>query len=232
MSDKSDNLDKLKKLEKKIGYTFKDKSFLEQALMHNSYINENDMDFIESNERLEFLGDALLDGVVAEMLYKMYPKYTEGELSLAKANLVSRQCLGEVAGSLKLGKFLNVGQGIKSAKDNNFSILSCAIEALLAAIYLDGGDKALRDAVTLFLGDRFKDMELVEQENYKGKLQRITQGRFAITPTYKLLEQKGPDHSKEFTVGVFLDEKMVASGFGTSKKKAELDAAKKAIEEL
>lgn len=220
----------IEKLEKTIGYVFSDKSFLEQALRHNSYINENDMDFNQSNERLEFLGDALLDGVVAEKLYQMYPQYSEGELSLAKANLVSRQCLGQVALELKLGKYLNVGQGIKSAKDNNFSILSCAVEALLAAIYLDGGDKPLRDAVTLFLGKRFEDMNLVEQENYKGKLQRITQEREGITPLYKLLEEKGPDHSKEYTVGVFLNDKLIAKGFGTSKKKAELDAAQKAIE--
>lgn len=216
-------------LEKTIDYVFTDKNILKQSLTHNSYINENELDFNQSNERLEFLGDALLDGVVAEIFYNMYPSYTEGELSLAKSNLVSRNCLGQIALDIDLGKYLRVGKGIKTQKNNNISILSCAMEALFAAIYLDGGTEALHKAVKLLLGDKFHDVKLVAQENYKGKLQQITQEDSGSIPDYRILEEKGPDHSKEFSVGVYLGDKLLAKGYGTSKKKAQLDAAKNAI---
>lgn len=219
-----------KLLESVIGYTFQNKAILKQALTHNSYINENELDFKDSNERLEFLGDALLDSVIAEMLYNMYPDYNEGELTVAKSNLVSRKCLGEIGLGISLGEFLLVGKGIKSKKDNNFSVLSCAVEALFAAVYLDGGEASLKKTVSYLMGDKIADTALVNKENYKGQLQQITQEREGVTPVYRMLEAIGPDHNKEFVSGVFIEDKLLAKGYGSSKKKAELDAAKKALD--
>lgn len=228
MSDKQDYV----ALEKVINYTFVDKDILKQALTHNSYINENNLDFKYSNERLEFLGDALLGAVIAQNLYQMYPNYNEGELSVAKSNLVSRNCLGEVGLEINLGKFLRVGKGIKAKKDNNFSVLSCAVESLFAAVYLDGGENALKKTINFLMGEKIADTSLVEQENCKGVLQQITQEKDGKTPVYKMLEENGPDHSKKFIAGVFLGDKLLAKGYGTSKKKAELDAAKQALDNL
>ena len=220
------------KLEILIKYEFKNKDLLKEALTHRSYLNENPKWNSPHNERLEFLGDAVLELIVTVNLYEKYPKFPEGQLTTFRAALVNYQMLASVSKEFVLEKFLLLSKG--EAKDKGRArevILANAIEALIGAIYLDGGYEQVKLFVDKFVMPNLKDV--VDKGLYKDAkslLQEKTQADLKTTPVYRVLEEAGPDHKKLFTVGVYFGEKLAATGQGLSKQDAELEAAKKALE--
>ena len=217
-----------------LGIRFNNESLLKQAFVHRSYLNENPEFALPSNERLEFLGDAILNFVTAEQLYSESPELPEGELTTIRASLVCRQTLAEVASSLKLGDWLLLGQGEGTSggkeKQNN---LANAMEALIGAIYLDQGLPKAKEFILKQLKpllERIKHGEL--SPNYKALLQELIQSEKHSPPTYRLIEAIGPDHDKQFTVEVLIEGKILGRGTGKSKKVAEMEAAKSAWEKL
>jgi ribonuclease III len=219
-------------LEKKLNLQFKNKDFLIQAFCHRSYLNENPDFYLSHNERLEFLGDAVLELIVTEYLYQKYPKKSEGELTNWRAALVNARILSEVAKELDFNDFLLLSRGeAKELGKARQYILANAFEALIGAIYLDQGYQACKDFIKKYL--IIKLPEIIEKglfKDAKSRFQEEAQERVAITPTYKVLKEWGPDHAKRFIIGVFLDKELVAKGQGSSKQEAELEAAKKALE--
>ena len=222
----------LSELEKGLGYVFRDKALLTNALTHSSYANENRDRGIHDNERLEFLGDSILGFVVADYLYRNFPGKPEGELTRIRADLVCETNLARQADTIRLGEFLLLGHGEENGGGRKRpSILADATEALLGAIYLDGGIEPARAFVLRFIphkvdvavaGGAFKD--------YKTMLQEIVQKNKQETLEYRLAGQSGPDHDKRFTMELLLNSNVFASGTGRSKKEAEQLAAKKALE--
>ncbi|MCL5017178.1 MAG: ribonuclease III [Patescibacteria group bacterium] len=222
------------KLERKISYKFKKEDLLKEALTHRSYLNENQGWKSSHNERLEFLGDAVLELIVTEILFSKYPNYDEGQLTSFRASLVNYQMMAEVAKEVELENYLLLSKGeskdIGRARD---VILANALEALIGAIYLDGGYEKAEVFVVRFIMPRLK--EVIEKGLYKDAkslLQEKTQAKLKITPIYKVLGEEGPDHKKMFNVGVYLSNKLIATGQGLSKQDAEVEAAKKALEEV
>jgi ribonuclease III len=219
-------------LEKKLNLKFKNQDLLIQAFCHRSYLNENPDFYLEHNERLEFLGDAVLELVVTEELYKNYPKKPEGELTNWRAALVNAKQLAEVAKELGFNDFLLLSRG--EAKETGKArqyILANAFEALIGALYLDQGYKVCQDFIKKHLIKKLP--EIIEKELFKdakSRFQEEAQERVGITPTYKVLKEWGPDHAKHFVVGVFLDKELVAEGEGSSKQEAEEEAAKNGLE--
>jgi len=217
--------------EQRIGYAFKDKRHIETAFTHRSYLNENRAPGREHNERLEFLGDAVLELVVTEFLYKKYPEKPEGELTALRAALVNTISIADAATKLGMNEFLLLSRG--ESKDTGRArgiILANAFEALIGAIYLDGG----YDPAYAFIKSQLfhKTDEVVEKrlwQDAKSKLQEIAQEKLALTPTYGLVNQTGPDHDKRFVVAVHLGSDKTALGEGRSKQEAEQDAASKAL---
>lgn len=219
-------------LEKKLNLKFKNKDFLIQAFCHRSYLNENPDFYLDHNERLEFLGDAVLELVVTEYLYQKYPEKPEGELTNWRAALVNAKILGDLAKDLGFNDFLLLSRGEEKelGKARQY-ILANTFEALIGAIYLDQGYKACQKFVKEYLVKKLP--EIIEKglfKDAKSRFQEEAQERVGITPTYKVLEEWGPDHAKHFIVGVFLNEELVAKGEGSSKQEAELEAAKRALE--
>ena len=215
-------------LEQALEYQFRDKTHLDNALTHSSYANENRTHTPGSNERLEFLGDSVLGMVVAEHLYQMYPQLPEGELTRMRADLVCEQSLVLVAGAWNLGAFLKLGRGEESGGGRaRPSILADAVEAVLAAVYLDGGLEETRRIIHAFLlnGQRKKVIR-----DYKTALQELVQRENKKTLSYRLSGSHGPDHAKVFSVEVLLDNTVVGTGEGRSKKEAEQAAARDAME--
>lgn len=220
------------KLEKALNISFKNKDLLTQAFCHRSYINENPEFHLANNERLEFLGDAVLELIVTESLYKKYPEKSEGELTNWRAALVNARMLAEVAGELKLGDFLLLSKGEEKelGKARQY-ILANAIEALIGALYLDRGYKNCQTFIENNL--IVKLPEIITNGLYKDAkslFQEEAQERTGATPTYQILKEWGPDHAKQFKIGVFLEHELVAEGVGSSKQEAEVEAAKKALE--
>lgn len=223
-----------KNLEKIIDLKFKNKNLLKQALTHRSYINEHQDDklgLIGHNERLEFLGDAVLELVVTEYLYKKYLN-PEGELTNWRASLVNAKMLSLIAQEIQLDDYLYLSKGESQDKNSKARsyILANAMEALIGAIYLDKGLKKVRQFVEKFILIKLK--EIIEKELYldpKSRFQELAQEKFTITPSYKVLSESGPDHKKHFIVGVFLGEKLITQGEGYSKQEAQVDAAEKAL---
>jgi len=217
-----------------LGIRFNNESLLKQAFVHRSYLNENPEFALPSNERLEFLGDAILNFVTAEQLYSESPELPEGELTTIRASLVCRQTLAEVASSLKLGDWLLLGQGEgTSGGKEKQSNLANAMEALTGAIYLDQGLPKAKEFILKQLKpllERIKHGEL--SPNYKALLQELIQSEKHSPPTYRLIEAIGPDHDKQFTVEVLIEGKILGRGTGKSKKVAEMEAAKSAWEKL
>jgi len=218
-------------LEAAIGVTFKDKNFLKEALVHRSYINEHPSFALGHNERLEFLGDAVLELVVTEYLFKNYPN-PEGELTNWRAALVNAKMLAEVGGTFDLYSYLYLSRG--ESKDNNIKaknyILANAVEALIGAIYLDQGWEVAKDFISRILLTRLD--YILEHKLYmdaKSHFQEITQEKMGITPNYKVVEESGPDHNKKFVVGIYLGEELIAEGEGTSKQEAQMAAAENAL---
>ena len=222
----------IKGLQEKLGYLFRDESLLRAALYHSSYANEHRAQQIASNERLEFLGDAVLGFVTAEFLFRRFPEAPEGELTRTRAALVREESLFEVAQSLELGQCLQLGRGEESGGGRSRpSILADATEAVFAAVYLDGGMEAARALIHRVLLEKV-DIELAEsrRRDYKTELQELVQRKGQQTLRYELIDQTGPDHAKEFTVAVLLNGETVGQGTGRSKKEAEQLAARCALE--
>jgi len=217
--------------EQKISVGFKDKRLLETAFTHRSYLNENRAPGREHNERLEFLGDAVLELVVTEFLYKKYPQKPEGELTSLRAALVNTQSISDAATKLGMNDFLLLSRG--EAKDTGRArqiILANAFEAVIGAIYLDQGYAASHAFIEAQLFH--KTDEVVEKrlwQDAKSRLQEVAQEKVGVTPHYELTDQSGPDHDKRFVVAVFLGKEKQALGEGKSKQEAEQDAAGKAL---
>lgn len=219
-------------LETNIGITFINKDLLKQAFIHRSYLNENRTVKLEHNERLEFLGDAVLELVITDYLYKKYPEKNEGDLTAYRSSLVNSNTLSDVAEKLGLNPFLLLSKG--EAKDTGRArqfILANTFESLVGAIYIDQGYGAANTFIESQLFGLIED--IIEKNKYidsKSKFQEQAQEKVGITPAYKLIKETGPDHNKIFTVGVYLREDLVVTGDGKSKQEAEQDAAEKALE--
>jgi len=216
------------KLEEKIGYKFKNEQLIIEALTHKSYKKPY------NNERLEFLGDAVLDLIVGEYLFKKFPKKDEGTLSKIRASLVNEGGFAKLAKAINLGDFLY----LSAAEENNkgrskSSLLSNAFEALIGAIYLEAGLETTKNIAIDLLEKTYPVIDLDTLcKDYKTALQELTQAIYGITPTYELIKAVGPDHDKVFEVGVKLDEKIISKAKGKSKKSAQQEAAKIAIKKL
>ncbi len=219
-------------LEKSLGLSFSNKDLLLQALTHRSYLNENPDSRTGHNERLEFLGDAVLELVVTEALYEKFPDKPEGELTSFRAALVNAKMLSDVAVDIKINDFLLLSRG--EAKDVGRArqyILANAMEALIGAIHLDQGYDAARDFITRVVLSRTGEM--LEKKLYKDPkslFQEEAQERAGITPTYEVMREWGPDHDKHFVVGVYLKDELVAEGEGPSKQSAQEEAARNGLQ--
>jgi ribonuclease III len=221
-------------LQEALGIDFKDNGLLRQALVHSSYINENPAAVPGNNERLEFLGDAVLGLIVAGELYRAFPDLSEGELTKLRAALVRRDTLARVARSIDLGSFLFMGKGEETGGGRGKSTnLAGALEAVIAAVYLEAGLDAAGDMVArLFALEWPKLSEPGAVIDYKSKLQEIVQSRFQRTPGYRLVSEVGQPHEMVFTVEVNVNGEVLGKGSGRSKKLAETEAARAALERL
>lgn len=226
--------DQLKAFEKKLGVAFRKKDLLRRALTHKSYANEQQLSPLENNERLEYLGDAVLELVISDLLMKTYPEHSEGELSKLRAAVVNEHQLTEVARAIDLGKYLYLGRGEdRTGGREKPSLLSDALEAVLGAVYLDRGFRAIFKRVEKHFEKIVKRVGAEGfAKDYKTRLQEMAQARFRLTPQYKLMKATGPDHSKTFEIHLFIREKLYGTGKGHSKKSAEQKAASKALEAL
>ena len=224
----------MKTLEKSLGYQFHNPALLEEALRHSSYANEHRGDNVFSNERLEFLGDSVLGFVTAEYLFAKHPTAPEGELTRIRALLVCEDSLHEVAQRLKLGEYLKLGHGEESCGGlTRPSILADATEAVFAAVYLDGGIRAASELIHRVLLDKEREETAeAKRRDYKTKLQELVQRTPNQVLTYRLIGEQGPDHDKVFSFAVLLNDTVVGTGEGRSKKEAEQMAAKDALESM
>lgn len=224
----------IESLAEHIGVDFKDISLLRTACTHRSYLNENRGSGLEHNERLEFLGDAVLELVVTSFLYRKYPKKQEGELTAYRSAIVNTVSLTKVAERIGLGDYMLLSKG--EAKDTGRArsvIIANAVEALIGAIYLDQG----YNGAAQFIADHILNVididNIVANKSWmdsKSRFQERAQEKAGVTPTYKTLKEVGPDHDKQFTLGVFLKDVQIATGTGPSKQEAEQRAAEKALE--
>jgi len=236
MSLKKDKerIKKLKHLEKSIGYTFRNKDLLNQALTHKSYANERYKSKLYDNERLEFLGDSVLGIIISKILYEECPNHDEGVLTRYKSQLVSGATLGRIAKGLKIGEFLLLGKGEEaSGGKKHFSNLLCALEAVIGAIYLDGDLKP----ASKFIKKLFQtEIQLVKEgkgsKDYKSMLQQIVLKKLKTIPSYKIISEIGPDHKKHFIIEVLISGKRFGVGSGPNKKSAEQISAKEALSAL
>lgn len=223
-----------KDLMKKIEYEFKNKKYLEEALTHRSYSNEAEKTRRFNNEKLEFLGDAILNLITTEYIYDLYGKKTEGELAKLKSQIISEPVFSTIASDIKLGEYLYLSNGeIMSGGRNRRSILGDAFEALIGAIFKDSDYYTAKNVALKFLLGKINKLEEIEGTgDYKTVLQEFVQGKYKKMPEYKLLGTKGPDHDKIFEICVRWNNKIYGVGVGRSKKEAEKHAAKEALEKL
>jgi len=219
----------LERCQRRIGYKFRDKALLRAALTHASGAEHR----LASNERLEFLGDAILGAVVCELLYHQYPDYLEGDLTKIKSIVVSRQTCAKISEALGMQEFLILGKGMTTHPDVPPSLLADVFESLVAAIYLDGGEAAAREFIEKYIGP---EVELAAGGelggNYKSLLQQLAQREHGTTPSYQLLDEKGPDHSKCFKIAAQLGSARYQAAWGRNKKEAEQRAARNALSEI
>ena len=221
----------MKELEKKIGYTFNNIKLLELAMSHTSYANETKGK--ESNERIEYLGDAVLELISSEYIYKTYPKLPEGEMTKTRAYAVCEDSLAIVANRYGFSDFLRVGKcEVMSEGQYRASILADAVEATIGAIYLDGGFNKARDFILPNIIPQIEEYIKNGNKDYKTQLQEKLQIHGEVKIEYKLVGEKGPDHAKIFDVEVYCDNVLLGSGVGKSKKDAEMNAAKVALEKM
>ena len=215
--------------EELLEYTFKDPSLLERALTHSSVAPQ----YLDSNERLEFLGDAVLGLAICEELFRRYPTYTEGDLTRIKSVVVSRQACAQVASGLGLEKLLFLSKGVEGDSGMPQSLIACALESLIGAVYIDADFDVARALVLRLMEPEIQRVSEGEHEqNYKSMLQQFGQRRFGSAPGYEVLDEKGPDHAKAFEVAVVLDGRRYPSAWGLSKKEAEQKAAHEALVDL
>ncbi|ACZ01248.1 ribonuclease III [Streptobacillus moniliformis] len=224
----------LEKLMSKINYTFKNKKLLLEALTHSSYVNEHNFPNIKDNERLEFLGDSVMDLITTEYIYKNNLKSNEGELSKIKSQIISETVFSTISRDLNLGNyiFLSNGENMSGGRERN-SVLGDVFEAMVGAIYLDSDYATTRDVVLKLLESKINNLDKIEWvSDYKSALQEITQLKYKVTPIYTVLSEIGPDHDKTFEIEVRVEERLYGKGVAKSKKMAEKIAAKQAIEKL
>jgi len=220
---------KLEQCEAILKYRFLDRELLERCLTHASVATTR----LDSNERLEFLGDAILGAIVCEMLYHRYPEAPEGELTRMKSSLVSRNTCAAITEELGLDDCLLLGKGLTIQNDIPSSIMAGVIEALVAGVYFDGGMEACRRMVERLLESRMGTSTGFDRErNFKSQLQQLSQKTYGETPIYQVLDEKGPDHSKCFQVSAVIGPHTFPSAWGTSKKEAEQRAASNAISKI
>ena len=217
-----------------LGVSFKRPALLEQALVHSSYINENPDYTLGHNERLEFLGDAVLNYIVADKLYREFPDLSEGRMTRLRAVLVRGDTLAKIARNIRLGDFLFMGKGEESTGGRNKTPnLAGALEAVIAAVYLDLGTRATTKMVHGLMAEDWQKLTSAEADiDYKSKLQEFTQSKHQSIPVYRLVTETGPDHDKVFKIEVFVNNKALATAKGKSKKMAETEAARLALQKL
>jgi ribonuclease-3 len=232
MNNESKTAKDFSKLERQLGIQFKNKDLLTQAFIHRSYLNENPQIGLGNNERLEFLGDAVLELVVTEHLYTRYPSKPEGELTSWRAALVNTRMISSVASKIGFNDFLLLSRGeSKEEGKSRQYILANTYEAFIGSLYLDLGYGKCRDFIHSSLIEELD--EVVEKKLYKdakSRFQEVAQEKMKITPSYRVLEEQGPDHNKHFVVGVYIGKELIARGGGTSKQEAEEETAKIALE--
>lgn len=229
---KKNNIKDFSALEKSLNFSFKNKDLLIQAFCHRSYLNENPDFYLSHNERLEFLGDAVLELITTDYLFRNYPGKPEGEMTGWRASLVNANILSDTAKEIGFGNFLLLSSGEEKEKGKARKyILSDTFEAFIGSLYLDQGYEVAKNFIEKNLIDR-KLSEIIEKKLFKDPkslFQEKAQEIVAITPIYQVLEESGPDHMKFFIVGVFLGDELVAKGDGSSKHEAELRAAGEAL---
>ncbi len=220
-------------LENTIGIIFKNQSYLKNAFIHRSYLNEMKDSKSTSNERLEFLGDSVLSLVVSNFLYQTLPQSTEGNLTKLRASLVRTETLSKVAKSLNLGSYLLLSKGEEETGGReNTSILANTLEALIGAIYQDQGIEKTQLLIEKTILAKWKQLTKSAVTDNKSKLQEISQRKLRLSPNYKLLESWGPDHARQFKLGVYLGEKLMGIGTGKNKQEAAQEAARSALSRL
>jgi ribonuclease-3 len=226
-------LSTVNKIEERIGYAFEDKVLLATAFVHRSFYNEHRGEGLQQNERLEFLGDSILNLLISDYLYQSFPHMSEGDLSNVRASLVEASMCARLVQKQHLAEFVLLGKGeLMQEGRNKESIQADLFEALLGALYLDAGLARVKE----FFWDHFsEEVEVFLKEpvrNWKAELQDYSQKNLQTLPMYRVLEEEGPDHLKKFKVGVFLEDMLLGCGMGFSKKEAEQKAAKEAFTEL
>lgn len=224
-----DDSERMTACEERLGYRFRDRELLQAALTHASGAEHR----LASNERLEFLGDSILGAIVCELLYHQYPDYLEGDLTKIKSIVVSRQTCARISEALGLEEFLILGKGMTTHPTVPASLLADVFESLIAAVYLDGGSEAANEFVVRFIEPEIE--AAVEGDvggNYKSLLQQLAQREHGTTPTYQLLDEKGPDHSKCFKICAQVGRRRYQAAWGRNKKEAEQRAARNALSQL
>jgi len=219
--------------QKQLDYEYKDISLLETALTHRSYLNEN-RELRESNERFEFLGDAVLELVVSEFLYHQYPNLPEGKLTALRSKIVQTRTLASVANNLNLGECLRLSRGeAASGGRQNASILADLVEAIIGSVFLDRDLEAAKVFIKKHLLNNYQELiKDAQVEDWKSKLQEVVQAKGGLAPTYNVVKEEGPDHDRIFTVEVSFFDIPQGTGSGKSKQAAQQDAARKALEKL
>ncbi|MER3414912.1 MAG: ribonuclease III [Gemmataceae bacterium] len=219
----------LEACQEELGYRFRNPELLRAALTHASVANTR----LASNERLEFLGDAVLGLIVCEQLYERFPEYLEGDLTQIKSEVVSRRVCARASRTLRLERFVFLGKGMSQQAHVSTNVLADVFESLIAAIYLDGGLEAARRFVVQQIGPVIEKLAAgSEGANYKSALQQMAQKEFGVTPQYQLLDEKGPEHSKCFKVAAQIGSQVFAPAWGRNKKEAEQKAACNALHQL
>lgn len=217
-------------LENNLEVSFNNKDLLKEALTHRSYLNEHPATAKSSNERLEFLGDAVLEFLISRLLFERFPHSQEGILTASRSFIVQTKSLAQAAIKFNLGTYLMLSKGEEDGGGRkNLGLLENAFEALIGAIYLDQGLETTAEFINRYFDPIVKSLKPSDLKDAKSLLQEITQEKDRITPTYKILSQEGPDHAKIFTVAVFLNQQKMGEGSGLSKRKAEEEAAKEAL---
>ncbi len=220
-------------VESRLGYLFKNKKLLRQAFIHRSYFNEHRDEVHEHNERLEFLGDSILGLLISDYLYHYLPSQAEGELSRLRAHLVEAGSCAKFLQKLDLSEYVQLGRGERMNEGRGReTILADLFEALIGAIYLDGGMEGAKQFFWSHFQDEIQKILEHPARNWKAELQDYSQKKYQRPPVYKVLREEGPDHSKIFVIGAYLDDQEMGQGTGSSKKEAEQASAQNAIEKL
>jgi ribonuclease III len=224
----------IKKFESKIGLKFKDKELLKRSLTHRSFLNENKDEELKNNERLEFLGDAVLELIISEYLFNTYPERAEGDLTSFRAAVVKTDSLAKISKQLGIGEFLLMSKGeeMTGGREKDY-LLANTFEAIIGALYLDQGYEPVKEFLIKHLVPQISTIVKYRLDiDSKTKLQETTQTKFKTTPVYKVIKEKGPDHNKIFTVAVMIKGKIYGEGEGITKQKAEDAAASQALRKL